>query len=373
MRRLIPLWALMMCLLIPGAAAEDARYALPAGQEGVVLQSAPEAGAENVAFCPAGEWLRVVREEDGWAFAADPEGREGYLPLSGLSEPRTDPVSAGTVTGMEDGTVLNLREQPDYQARVLGVYANGTPCRVLSRQDGWAQVEVDGQTGYFREEFLEEKELPWGPAATVCTASGTGTYLAAGPGASQPRLLFLPEGTYLRVLGAGTTWSLVGADARTGFVRTADFTPGILPPPSSPQPGDTPFAIVHNPKSTQVLNLRENPDTSSRSLAQFANGTRVTVRQQGLEWCEVLTAHGQRGYMMTDFLRLYHLPEVPEKQVSHPDGSYVNFRALPSVTLGLVLAEIPHGSRVTVLAPGAIWYKVMYEGQTGYVAAEFLK
>ena len=375
MRRLKIAAALMLCLICAGGAlAEEARFAL-VGEEGAALRSAPSFDAEVAAFCPALTWLTLLQEEEGWCRARNEAGVEGWLPSSMAQEAAVRTAWVGTVTGMAENASLNLREEPSYQARVLGVYYNGMLCEIHARDNGWARVTVDGQTGYFREEFLTIKELPCSDrVATTHTANGNAAALRAGPGETFPIIRRLAEGSCVMLLNSGAAWAQVGVGETVGFVRTESLLSDAPPSPAALlSDAGAPYAIVRNPKSTQVLNLRENPDTGSRSLAQFANGAKVWVREMGEEWCEVLTLGGQRGYMMTAYLQLYGLPDVPEKQVSHPQQTYVNLRALPSVTLGQVLAELPHGERVTVLAPGDLWYKVRYQGQTGYVASEFLQ
>ncbi|MBQ2990393.1 MAG: SH3 domain-containing protein [Clostridia bacterium] len=51
---------------------------------------------------------------------------------------------------------LNLREAPRRNANSMGKFFNRTPVRILSRRDGWCQVQVggSGMTGWMMEEFL---------------------------------------------------------------------------------------------------------------------------------------------------------------------------------------------------------------------------
>ena len=60
-------------------------------------------------------------------------------------------------------------------------------------------------------------------------------------------------------------------------------------------------AYVNNPRSTQVLNLRETPSQAARSIGQYRNGTQVKVVAYGPTWCEVYVGT-RHGYMMTRYL-----------------------------------------------------------------------
>ena len=72
-------------------------------------------------------------------------------------------------------------------------------------------------------------------------------------------------------------------------------------------------------------------------------------------------------------LTLYNLPSTPTMQVDHPQRTFVNLRAAPSMLTGAVLTRIPHNAVVTVLSPSSNgWVKVHYNGFTGYAVDYFL-
>jgi uncharacterized protein YgiM (DUF1202 family) len=53
------------------------------------------------------------------------------------------------------------------------------------------------------------------------------------------------------------------------------------------------------------------------------------------------------------------------------DGVGVNLRASQS-TSSTILAKIPEGTKVTITSVLSNWYKVTYNGQTGYIARGYL-
>ncbi|GEM_PF-2999598 len=53
------------------------------------------------------------------------------------------------------------------------------------------------------------------------------------------------------------------------------------------------------------------------------------------------------------------------------DGVGVNLRASQS-TSSTILAKIPEGTKVTITSVLSDWYKVTYNGQTGYIARGYL-
>ena len=57
--------------------------------------------------------------------------------------------------------------------------------------------------------------------------------------------------------------------------------------------------------------------------------------------------------------------------VTTHDGVGVNLRASQS-TSSTILAKIPEGTKVTITSVLSNWYKVTYNGQTGYIARGYL-
>ncbi len=55
----------------------------------------------------------------------------------------------------ENGGRLNMREEPNMGADVIGRYQNGTQVEILEVGDEWVKVSINGKTGYMAIRFLE--------------------------------------------------------------------------------------------------------------------------------------------------------------------------------------------------------------------------
>lgn len=62
--------------------------------------------------------------------------------------------------------------------------------------------------------------------------------------------------------------------------------------------------------SGTTANLRLRPTTQSRRVARVPVGTQVTITEQADGWAHVITPKGERGYMMTQFLKTNHSLET---------------------------------------------------------------
>ena len=136
-------------------------------------------------------------------------------------------------------------------------------------------------------------------------------------------------------------------------------------------------AVVHNPKSTQVLNLRREPNLDAQVLAYYHNGTKVTILGNvDSKWVKVQVTDGKIGYMMKQYLKVSggagEVKPFTAKLWNVNGGSYVNFRKGASLNAE-VLARVPVGTEVKVLEHGTDWCKVEVDGKTGYISTWFMK
>lgn len=367
---------LLLCICPASFADETGAFALTSGPEGAVLREAAGSNGNEIASYAPGVWVRLLSEEGDWVQVQTQESAVGFMEKTNIETVYVSYELYGFVQNPNDNEFLNLRESPSLQAKILGTYYNGVPCLILSHSsEGWYHVRVDGTEGYFREEYIQEKLAPYGEkTATVNSSGQRGTNMRSGPGYQYPATRLCAENSYLTVIRQGVDWWMVSDAGNVGFVRSGSLLEGIVNPVFQDEAVTGAIAIVNNPKATQVLNMREKPTRFSESLAQYSNGAVFTLLQQGTEWSRVSDNHGTTGWCMTEFLVLKGAASVPTKRVEHPEGTFVNLRVGPSTVAGAVIAQVPHGSEVTVLIPDSDgWTVVEYEGQSGYMLSTFLK
>lgn len=368
--------ALTMLLAAGAARADDVSFGL-LKTDGISLRQEPNASSASVGQYPMNTWMAVTGDVNGWYAVTAPDGVKGYVTTRQLQLPEIFMANVGVVANLADSGYVNLRESPYYQAEVLATYHNGAPCLLLSHTNGWYHVRVEGMEGYLREEYLQPGRMLWTEeTATVITQGGAMLELRAGPGAQYAPLARYSSGQYVILLGKGLGWWYVSVDGLVGFMEESALRQGILTYTEIVDAGwkvlSGAYAVVKNPVDTQLLNMRETPSRFSNVLRQYGSGARLTLLNQGLEWCRVMNDQGEIGYMMTEYLKLEGVPETPVMTVTHPDKTFVNLRTVPSTVLGAVQAQVPHGEQVTVLIPGSEWVKVRYGELEGYMVAWFL-
>ena len=263
---------------------------------------------------------------------------------------------------------LNLRAEANTSSAVLGKYGWGTQVLVKDIEGDWASVNVGGQEGYMYARYLgSEGETN----ATRYVATNTrGLNLRATP--TGDILGSYPRGTKVTVLSTDGAWSKVSVDGKTGYMSTqwlSSSKPGAPVSPSVPAVG---YAVVNNPRDTQVLFLRREPSVSSEALGYYRNGKQVKLLEKLDGWYKV-SVDGKTGYMMAKFLKVTSSAVSGKATVINPNGnSYVNFRSGPSLNAS-VLRTVSVGKTINVLERTTDWTKAEIDGQVGYISSWFLK
>ena len=360
-------------------------YAMISGTATLNLRDGPGTEYNWLASAAEGTWVGLIGEYGNWYQVFLPERQlYGYMSKNFLKRSDGSGGSGSETTGVVNNPVatqfLNLRQYPSYSAPVLGIYYNGATFRLLSSSDGWYQVEIGGLIGYFRHEFVRLNGGGSGQIAYVKTPNGGKVNLRNAPTYTGSAVIAqFANGSQVQVLlgSSKSTFWKVSIQGITGYMDSSFLTTSGSYPPIPPAPGPAPqtngYAIVNNPKATQFLNLRTQPSTSAKVIAQYKNGIRFEVIEPGETWCKVYgSSSGNIGYLMTKYLKLYNVSASPIKTVRN-GNSYVNLRSAPSKQSGTVYQRVPSGATVTVLIPGDEWTQVRYGNTVGYMMTYFLK
>ena len=263
---------------------------------------------------------------------------------------------------------LNLRAEANTTSAVLGKYGWGTQVLVKEIEGDWASVSVGGQEGYMYARYLgSEGETN----ATRYVATNTrGLNLRATPNGDI--LGSYPRGTQVTVLSTDGAWSKVSVDGKTGYMSSQWLSSSKPSAPAGPSVPAVGYAVVNNPRDTQVLFLRREPSVSSEALGYYRNGKQVKLLEQLDGWYKV-SVDGKTGYMMAKFLKVTSSAVSGTATVINPNGnSYVNFRSTPSLNAS-VLRTVSVGTKINVLERTTDWTKTEIDGQVGYISSWFLK
>ena len=326
----------------------------------VNLRSGPSMDASIIMRVTSGSTASVQGQYGDWCLVGISTQNgvvSGYM-LASFLESAT-PTSVVTT---RNGGKVNLRSGPSSSYGSVGSLASGTRVSVLLKGNDWYYITGGGLTGFMSTSYLS------GTGATVGSNTGSGgtvtsqTAYVNNPRATQ--VLNLREypsqaarsigqyrnGTQVKVVSYGASWCEVYVGTKHGYMATNYLSFSYVPPASGgtgstggSTGGSNLVAYVTNPRSTQVLNLREYPSQDARSLGQYRNGTRVNVVTYGANWCEVYVGD-KHGYMMTSYLNFNYAPLAAGSSAA--DGS---ISALPTATPVPMITAFPTATPVPMI------------------------
>lgn len=373
---------LCLCLALTGGALAES-FGVIFNTDTLNLRSQGSSNSQWLGSYSRGTWLTITGSQNNFYQVLAPDGSAGYMSKNyiDVSGDVYQTRRIALVTNQNGGAFLNFRQQPAFNARVLGIFYTGVPLTVVREESGgWLMVQLNGQTGYVRREYVSVTDTVGSDVvATIKTPNNSMMNLRRGPGMNYGVVSQFPGERYVMVLAQGKGWWRVAIDGFVGFMDSQFLTLGLntakdIAARNGGGAGGGGYAVVNNPRSTQALNLRQYPSTGATVIGKLYNGTNLWIDEQGTEWSAVTVKDtGLSGYVMTKFLKLHNLPSAPTRMVSHPNGAYVNLRSTPDLTYGQVVSRVPSGGQVTVISPGAEWCMVRYGQHTGYMLTYFLQ
>lgn len=301
MRKTIKLIALLLLLALVPAMALAADFAVVRGGRLNLRQYASKT-SRSLGKYDSGSWVTVQGQStSGWYPVRTMDGKTGYMAGNYLTFAQNG--SIGTVA-YANGGYVNLRQGPSLDYAVVTRVTSGMTVNILDASYEWNYVSVNlggaTYTGYMHDSLINKSTT----TATVSTRNGGKVNVRRGPSSSYGSIGSLKSGTRVTVLLKGNGWCQITGGGLTGFMATRYLSNmGATNSGSNSNSGtvSTRTAYVNNPKSTQVLYLRESPSQSAKALGQYANGTQVKVVSYGATWCEVYVGT-RHGYMMTRYL-----------------------------------------------------------------------
>ena len=389
--------ALLLALLLPAMALAE-QFAVVTGGR-LNLREYASTSSRSLGKYDSGTWVRLLESSDaGFWRVKTLDGRTGYMAERYLT--LAGSANQGTVK-YANGGYVNLRSGPSLETSVIMRVTSGTGVYIVDSSYEWNYIYVlVGGTpvyGYMHDSFISSSQT----TATVTTRNGGRVNVRSGPSSAYGSVGTLASGTKVSVLLKGNGWYQISANGLTGFMSTSYLSGTGSTVGSNTGSGATASqtAYVNNPKSTQVLNLRESPSQSARSIGQYRNGTQVKVVSYGSTWCEVYVGT-RHGYMMTQYLSFNGTYTPPTYPTTTSVPSYPSATSVPSTpsgstgpaagtagtlavsagsgstlinmyaesTLTTVKATYPAGQRMTILQYGPSVCMIMVGTEVGYVS-----
>ncbi len=128
------------------------------------------------------------------------------------------------------------------------------------------------------------------------------------------------------------------------------------------------LAMYQAKVKADALYLRESP--GGEVIATLSQNTVVAVLNNSSSWYKVV-ANGKEGYVSGEYLTGTTVTDFSLGKAKIVCDTTVNFRSQPSTSSG-VLASLKSGTVVDVTGVQSNWYKITYNGKTGYVHPDYI-
>ncbi|HHT7239413.1 TPA: SH3 domain-containing protein [Bacillus cereus] len=287
--------------------------------------------------------------------------------------------------------VLHVRAGSSTSHDIISRVYNGQSLNVIGEENGWFKINLNGKTGYVSGEFVSKN----GATTNNNVSTGGNNKVTAdvlrvrtAPNTSSAISGRVYEGQTLNVIGQENGWVKIKHNGQVGYV-SGEFVSGISsnggPTNNNDQTNVQP-ASGNYTVNVSSLRVRTGPSTSHTTIGSVKKGQVVQVVGEVQDWFKINYA-GQIAYLSKDYVTKGgsnenatqgNNQEQNNNVTVQTGGTYVvnatslRVRTGPA-TYHSVIGGVLNGTKLNVVGSEGSWFKVNYQGKTGYVSSEFVK
>ena len=215
-------------------------------------------------------------------------------------------------------------------------------------------------------------------AADTGVITGDVVNARKGPGTGYDRVEQLAKGKQVNILAEENGWYKISWNSSTGYVSKSYVSVG----------SNASVSVSAAPNATITggnINVRSGPGTGYSRVAIVGTGKRVAVLETSGNWYKI-GFDGKMGYIMNTYVvrdgeTAPAVSEAPAQTPATPavgvegnatvKGGNINVRSGPGTGYSRV-AIVGTGKRVTLLSEEGGWFRIGFDGKTGYLLGVYL-
>ncbi|MGE6617632.1 SH3 domain-containing protein [Bacillus mycoides] len=289
-----------------------------------------------------------------------------------------------------NASVLHVRAGSSTSHDVISRVYNGQSLNVIGEENGWFKINVNGQTGFVSGEFVSKNGATNNNVSTGGNNKVTADVLRVrtAPNTSSSVSGRVYEGQTLNVIGEENGWVKINHNGKVGYV-SGEFVSGVSSNAGSSnnntnntvKPASGNYTV-----NVSSLRVRTGPSTSHTTIGSVKKGQVVQVVGEVQDWFKINYA-GQTAYLSKDYVTKGgsnenttqgNNQEQNNNVTVQTGGTYVvnatslRVRTGPA-TYHSVIGGVLNGTKLNIIGSEGSWFKVNYQGKTGYVSSEFVK
>lgn len=294
--------------------------------------------------------------------------------------------AAGTIAygaGDVSASLLNIRSGPGTENSVVSTVRNGEAVVVLERStDEWYKISYNGTLGYVASQYLAGVS-PVKDFKAAGEVNDSGVRYRTGPSTGDSVIGTLKEGADVEIIGINNGWYKIVYSGNTGYMRS-DYidikeraASGGNTSSESTGSSQESAAQETGVVTADYVRFRQGPSLSSPIIRTMNTGTEVNVLSGADGWYKIVHS-GDTGYMYGDYISLKASDggsQAPSEEMNaggYVSGNYVRFRTGPGTTYSII-ATLNYGTSIQVLGKTDGWYKISYNGNTGYMSGDYVQ
>lgn len=122
--------------------------------------------------------------------------------------------------------------------------------------------------------------------------------------------------------------------------------------------------------TADALNVRSSANTSSTILGKLYKGNTVTIVDTVNGWHKI-NFNNRTGWIHGEFVQTAKPAETPSGKVGTVNATALNVRSGAGTKFG-TLGSLKQNTKITILEATNGWFKISYNGSTGYVSQDYV-
>ncbi|TCI41555.1 hypothetical protein EVJ27_13680 [Exiguobacterium sp. SH3S2] len=357
-----------------------------------------------------GKTVSILSLKGSWA-EINYKGTKRYVSSTYLKMTAAAPATSNKIEQTYTVTEnLNLRKSASLKASVLVTIPKNKEVQYLSKSGNWYRVKYGAKTGYVSAKYVKVQNTVIKNAASTISKTATPSNstqkvytttvnlnMRTKASTSGGYMMTIPKNKEVQYLSKSGNWYRVKYGAKTGYVSATyiKVTNKVVNPvtvkPAAPKPTSKPTVAAPTKttvyKTKENLNLRSSGSLSSKVLVTIPKNKEVQYISKSGNWYRVKYG-AKTGYVSASYITVTTktvspvtpkpaTPKpkppatTPAKTITYKTKENLNLRSAASWS-GKVLFTIPKNKEVTYVSKSGSWYRVTYNGKTGYVASNYL-
>lgn len=260
---------------------------------------------------------------------------------------------------------LRVRTGPSTSNGILGLVTEGQNLQVTGEQQGWYEIDYNGQTAYVSKDYV---------STTSYTVTVSSLRVRIGPSNSHTVIGHVQKGQEVTVVSELEHWYKINYNGQTAYV-SKDYisagSEGQAAQPSAPATVEQDGTYVVTATS---LRVRVGAGVYHPIIGGVVEGQALQVNGIENGWYRI-TYKGSTGYVSSEYVRFVkdgtNVAPVAPTQTRYVNVSSLYVRS-GAGTQYKTLGSVKLGQKLEVSNEQNGFFQISYNGQTGYVSKAYL-